>query len=89
MAASTSTKDRGKTGPPASQLIADSEDADNHHFELSARDIARAEKVVGFDHGDSFFEDEISMSESEIRNSHRRKAKEDILGGESGGWSQR
>ena len=65
-AASTNKKERGKTGPPASQLIARSEEVDNHHFELSARDIARAEKVVGSDHGESISEDEISMSESEI-----------------------
>lgn len=66
MTASTNTKDNGKTVPPAIRPIADSEEIDNHQIELSARDIARAEKVVGSDHGESISEDEISMSESEI-----------------------
>ncbi|KAI4235487.1 MAG: hypothetical protein LQ349_003129 [Xanthoria aureola] len=65
-AASNNTKIRGKTGPPATQVIAHSEEVYHRQIEESARDLAHAEEVMGSDHRDSLSEDGISMSESEI-----------------------
>ena len=79
--ASTSTKDRGKTRPSATRLIARSEEVYNRQIEDSAWNLAGGEEMVGSNYGDRLSEDGISMSESELL-----EESAGYLGGEGDDW---